>query len=118
MGSSHMAHCKCGFEEEITVGGGRHNFHKVSLFPHYCANCGLVQANIAKTEAKGIVPPCPKCGNNDLHEYGTKTVCVPVAGNAVAIDWGTYHAMEQGNLCPACRQMTLVFDRMPSVLFD
>ncbi len=93
-------------------------FRKVSYFPHYCENCGLVEVNIAKSEAKGIVPPCPKCGNNDLHEYGTATACVPVVNNQVALDWGTYHAMEKGNLCPKCKKMTLVFDRMPSILFD
>ena len=92
VGSTHKAHCKCGFETEVIVGGGMYDFHKVSYFPHYCENCGLVAVNIAKSEAKGIVPTCPECGNSDLQEYGTQTACVPVTGNQVALEWGTYHA--------------------------
>lgn len=118
MGSSHRAHCKCGYETEVNVGGGMRDFRTKSYFPHYCATCGLVEVNIAKAEAKGVVPPCPKCGNNDLHEYGTETACEPMYDNHVALQWGTYHAMNKGNLCPACKKMTMVFSSMPTILYD
>jgi hypothetical protein len=118
VGSTHKAHCNCGFEVEVTVGGSRSSFNSESFFPHYCENCGLVEADIAKAEAKGEVPPCPKCGSNDLHEYGTETVSESRYDNDVALQWGAYHAMEKGNLCPVCKKMTLIFDRMASILFD
>ncbi len=117
MGSRHRAHCACGFNTEVTVGGNKQHFRSKSYFPHYCENCGLVEANIAKAEGKGEVPPCPKCGSNDLHEYGTETVYEPMYDNNVALQWGSYHAMVKGNLCPSCKKMTLIFESSPSILF-
>ena len=114
----HKAHCKCGYEATVTVGGGMYDFHKVSYFPHYCENCGLVEVNIAKSEAKGIVPPCPKCGNNDLYEYGKPPVSGPVEGSELALEWDDYQATESGNLCPVCKRMTMVIDRSATILFD
>jgi predicted RNA-binding Zn-ribbon protein involved in translation (DUF1610 family) len=118
MGSSHLAHCTCGYETEVNVGGGMRDFRTESYFPHYCVTCGLVEVNIAKSDDTGVAPLCPKCGSSGIHEYGTKAVALPIEKNRVALEWDPHQAMEKGNLCPACKQMTLVFDCMPSILSD
>jgi hypothetical protein len=38
--------------------------------------------------------------------------------NQRALQWGQWEANKYDNLCPECKQMTLVFDAMPSVMFD
>ena len=93
-------------------------FRSEAYFPHYCKNCGLVEANIAKAERTGKGPLCPKCGSKAILQYGKEGTCLPVEDNDVAFTWYSYQAMEYGNLCPSCKEMTLVFDRIPSVLFD
>jgi hypothetical protein len=116
MGSTCTASCKCGFEKEVTIGGSMEGFGKVSYFPHYCENCGLVQVNIAK--GRRGKRACPTCKNPKLHEYGSDTVSTPIEGDWVALTWGEYQANEHGNLCPACKKMTLVFDRFSGIRFD
>lgn len=166
MGSTHRTHCECGFENEVTVGGGRRTFLEDSKFPFYCATCGIVSVNIAKL-APGDTPPCPKCGGPDICQYGKsptsirfieppppgfmshvanqlaewaakigiklpfgrvrevkpkRTTRMPVTtvadGNSKAFEWGDYKAFALDNLCPSCGKMTLIFERMPSLMFD
>jgi hypothetical protein len=146
LGSTYRAHCKCGFEAEVTVGGGRHTFLEQSYFPYHCADCGLVSVNIAKM-VQGPLPPCPNCHSPEFYPYGTSPVSIPipkptrwslatewvadrlglepgkasgtsVRSNRRAFQWGDWEANVYDNLCPACKQMTLVFDSMPLVMFD
>ena len=141
MGSSHQAHCECGFKTNVTVGGGRRTFQEDSQFPYYCASCGIVSVNIAKLKI-GDQPPCPKCESPEVHQYGLSPVSIPIVKpppasrwdaakqwitkrqpeqevrvNRMALQWGEWEANEMDNLCPACLRMTLVFDQ-PSVMFD
>jgi hypothetical protein len=164
MGSTHRAHCICGFQAEVTVGGGGRTFDDESKFPYLCETCGLVSVNIAKL-VPGDSPPCPKCGGSNVCQYGKSPVSIPYIElpppgfmslfanqlaewasrvgiklpfgtvretrkptrrqvttsadkNCKAFQWGEYTAFSQDNRCPACHQMTLIFERMPSVLFD
>ena len=156
MGSTHQAHCKCGFKTEVTVGGSRATFLETSEFPYYCANCGIVSVNIAKLKT-GDNPPCPTCNGAEIHQYGLPPVSIPLpppkptprpkaqglfaflfgrkpvqappAPDAVAtpptlvrenrgtLQWDGYEANEFENLCPACKQMTMVFSTA-AVMFD
>lgn len=141
MGSSHRAHCQCGFDTNVTVGGGKYTFKEDSQFPYYCGSCGIVSVNIAKLKIDDQ-PPCPKCGGADVHQYGKHPVSIPVAEpqpasrwdatkkwltnyptaptvsvNRRALQWGAWETNELDNLCPACKKMTLVFS-VVSVMFD
>lgn len=69
MGSTHRAHCECGFNAEVTVGGGR-TFKEESKFPYHCASCGIVSVNIAKL-VPGESALCPKCGGSDIYHYAS-----------------------------------------------
>jgi hypothetical protein len=121
MGSIHKVSCKCGFEEDVTIGGGMKIFNQYSLFPHYCKNCGLVQVNIA--ENPGYQPACPKCMNPNIPEYGSHELQDPGttdsdgANQSVRL-WGDYGMQGKGNLCPVCKDFSLPMNSMPEILFD
>ena len=116
MGSVHTAYCKCSFDQEVTVGGTMTGFGKSSSFPHYCAACGLVEVNIATR--KGQKRACPTCKSTDVKAYGSAELSTSIKDNYQSLVWGDNVAMEFGNFCPRCEKMSLVFDRMPSILFD
>ena len=116
MGTVHAAHCKCGFEQEVSVGGSMAGFSKYSSFPHYCVACGLVAVNIATK--KGQKRACPKCKTTEVKAYGSAELSLPVANNYQALVWGDNVVMEFGNFCPHCKEMSLIFEGMPSILFD
>lgn len=121
MGSIHKFSCKCGFEEDVTIGGGMRNFNQQSFFPHYCENCGLVEVNIAKDP--GYQPACPKCMNPNIPEYGSHELQDPVNTDSDGTNhsvrlWGDYGMQEKGNLCPVCKHFTLLMKSMPEILFD
>jgi hypothetical protein len=75
MGSSHRAHCQCGFATNVTVGGGKYTFKEDSQFPYYCGSCGIVSVNIAKLKIDDQ-PHCPKCGGAEVHQYGKAPVSI------------------------------------------
>jgi hypothetical protein len=112
MGSIHETSCECGFRADVTVGGGMSDFWTNAPFPFYCKRCGLIGANTAK---KPIV--CPTCASSDIHQYGKPPISVidpsahPVRQNS------SFMAHANGNLCPACKKMTLVFDAA-KLMFD
>lgn len=53
-----------------------------------------------------------------LNGRTTNTSTGAVEPNRSAFQWDGYAANMLDNRCPACKQMTLVFDPMPLVLFD
>ena len=116
MGSIHTASCKCGYEKEVTIGGSMSDFNTVSYFPHYCQNCGLIEVNIAI--GRRGKRACPICKNPKIQEYGHGKVSTLIKRGELALQWWEYKANEHGNLCPACKKMTLVFDRVAGVHFD
>ena len=81
------------------------DFRTNSPFPFYCKSCGLVLANTAK---KPIV--CPTCASNDIHQYGSPPISVVDPYAHPVLQTFSYKAYAKGNLCPACKHMTLVFD--------
>jgi len=112
MGTKHTANCECGFEQEVTVGGGRLNFHSFAPFPYYCECCGLVCVN-----TKAPKPVCPTCGGSDVQIYGTPPISLPIDDEVpVLMNWPS-GVNKEGNLCPACKKMTLIFHH-PHALFD
>lgn len=166
MGSTHRVHCECGFDTQVTVGGGGRTFMEDSKFPFHCATCGIVSVNIAKLASEDS-PPCPRCSGSDMCQCGKSPASIPFVeppppsfwsllvnqlaewaskvgiklpfgrirkvnperpltgrvttaadGNRLAFHWGDYEAFALDNRCPACRQMTLIFESMPSVMFD
>lgn len=104
MGSSHKAHCPCGYEKNVYVGGNRANYLTDSPFPFYCNECGLISQNICVEDFV-----CKYCGNKDIKAYGTVGVSLPCV-QFPTLQWGNYKACKKGNLCPQCKQMTLEFD--------
>ena len=130
MGAEHKATCKCGFEKTIHVGGMMSGIQEDSRFPFYCQRCGLVEANIAKFRGKSIAEPlsikqdeaqstptCPHCGNAHIDQYGKPPASVPTKKQTKTLQaWG-FHANGEGNLCPACKNMTLVFHHA-GILYD
>ena len=93
-------------------------FSENSTFPYYCQHCGLVGANIAKliTQSVSSTPSntnkatCPKCGNTNIDQYGKPPASIPSNKKEFPAlqAWG-FKANGRGNLCPACKQMTLDF---------
>lgn len=131
MASEHKATCKCGFEKMINVGGLMSGFHQDSRFPFYCQHCGLVEANIANFVNNSMSDPssiaqdkilsattCPHCGNTCIDQYGKPPASIPSKNKQTPTlqAWG-FRANKEGNLCPACKEMTLVFHHA-NVLFD
>ena len=125
MGAVHSAFCKCGFTKEVTVGGSRQTFRLNSLFPFQCKNCGIVEVNTANLNNECFVTPCPLCGDPEATQYGSPTskwggikLGKKSATAQTALQWGSRKAPATGNLCPECKQMTLQFSSMPSIMFD
>jgi len=114
MGSKHSAYCGCGFKTEVFVGGSRQG--RDDSFPHYCKTCGIVNVNM--TPRKNQKKSCPKCKSTDVALYGTHEMSAFIGENYTALQYYSYIAKEFGNYCPKCHKMTLVFDPIPSVIFD
>jgi len=105
MGSVHMASCECGFRTSVRVGGGMRSFQTNAPFPFYCKRCGLVGAN---TAMKPVV--CPTCASSDIQQYGKPPISVIDPHAHAVLQNFSFEAFAEGNLCPACKKMTLVFD--------
>lgn len=125
MGAVHSAFCKCGFTKEVTVGGSRQTFRSNSLFPFHCKNCGIVEVNITSLKNDCFVTPCPLCGDPEATQYGAPTskwLGIKLGKKPkeaqTALQWGNREAPATGNFCPECKQMTLQFSSMPSIMFD
>ena len=130
MASVHKAICPCGYNVNIGVGGTMSNYRDYSTFPFYCQQCGLVSANIAAWIGQKIpaasstglgkdsnLPNCPKCGNKNIDQYGVPPASTPPGESRVAMQAWNFKTYTNGNLCPACKQMTLVF-RSAHILAD
>lgn len=102
MGSHHRAICPCGFESSVRVGGNRSTYLEKSYFPFYCRDHGLISVNyIGPIE-------CTFCQSKDIHQYGKEPISIEEER------WPTlqsfdYKAYSKGNLCPVCKQYTMVF---------
>jgi hypothetical protein len=112
MASKNRAHCVCGYEKMIQVGGIRLSFRDFSTFPHFCKSCGLVDANVAKKPVY-----CPECQSTDITAYGTETLANYTQSGNSTIQHFLYRAQHNGNFCPHCKEFTLIFEAA-SVLFD
>ena len=114
MGSFHTAHCPCGFKGGVSVGGNRATYMTDSVFPFYCEKDGLISVNFREEPYK-----CTWCKSTDIKHYGVPPVSLPPEGER---PWPTlqawdFKAYREGNLCPKCKQMTLVFGGA-EMLFD
>ena len=136
MGLSTVAKCRCGYSCWAVFGGPRNACQDRIKFPHYCAQCGLVNANPYKKDAE-----CPQCQSADIHRYGVETSHKPIyilgircrfleRTNRAWYDSVTnpvgdtrfqhceFSVTEGDHCCPACRAMTLRFDDQSIVFFD
>jgi ssDNA-binding Zn-finger/Zn-ribbon topoisomerase 1 len=125
MGAVHSAFCKCGFTKEVTVGGSRQTFRSHSLFPFHCNNCGIVEVNAANLKNDCFVTTCPSCGDPNATQYGAPTswwggikLGKKPEEDQTALQWASREAPATENLCPECKQMTMQFSSMPSIMFD
>jgi hypothetical protein len=114
MAAIHAAKCPCGFQRSVSSGGIRATFQTLSNFPFYCVKCGLVSVNV---HAEKIA--CPQCDSSDINQYGLPPISLGKLSEKdyPVVQCFRYGAYSTGNLCPACKQMTLVFEP-PGAIFD
>jgi hypothetical protein len=112
MGSQHKAHCPCGYENTVYVGGVRRTFLEKSKYPHYCNNCGLVEVNVCKTPLE-----CPSCKSSSILPYGHKKISKYKKKETLVLQLWENSAQMDGNLCPRCKEYTLKFEH-PEIVFD
>lgn len=111
MGAIVRAVCRCGFEREMSLGGGMANFTTHCSFPLYCGRCkALFEGNMLR---KRIV--CPNCKKaRDVVPYDDDRICrrkgEPVFGYATEQKLGRRLVLTDGEyLCPQCGRFTLSF---------
>ncbi len=105
MTTTFRVQCDCGFRRLASVGGTRENYLVESYFPFYCETCGLVDVNV---RAKEIF--CPDCNSKNVKQYGKPPISLEGENSSAVRDF-EYSAPHKGNLCPACKKMTLEFGR-------
>ena len=114
MGSIHSANCKCGFKASFSIGGDRATFKTRCFFPFYCETCGLVSVNI---HARSLF--CPQCKSKVVMPYGQPPISLVQKSDQFSptIQAFRHEANLNGNFCPSCKKMDLVFSS-PDVMFD
>ena len=136
MGQSTTARCRCGYACRAVFGGTRNATGDQLNFPHYCSECGVVNANPYRQHSE-----CPKCRLVPLHRYGVKASHRPVLILGIHLrfltrrnrdwnrlvtnpigdirfQWDEFSVTEGDHRCPACGDMTLRFDDMSDSFFD
>lgn len=136
MGQSTTANCQCGYTSQAVFGGPRKAQLDQLMFPHYCEQCGVVNASPYKKH-----PKCPNCYSSPLHRYGVETSTRPVYILGVrlrflertTLAWDKLNTTPIGDVrfqlseftltegnhrCPECREMTLRFDVTSVTFFD
>lgn len=135
MGTLTSMNCPCGFLKEVKYGSGMAAGSE-AVFPHFCAECGLVSASINMQN-----PPCPKCGSHEIIMYGERRVLGAIAamfadhqqdkcdtwahdprvtqpqGDPV-FDWNDCRITEGWHLCPSCRKFEMVTGTRFIAYFD
>ena len=104
MGSSVIASCPCGVDEQIMIGGGMMNHETCCLFPCSCDSCNsLVEENILSEKLR-----CPKCKASDLIPY-TDPRLEGEKGEHEVVQWGDHSLTNGAYKCPKCKKPTLSF---------
>jgi hypothetical protein len=104
MGSHHQAICPCGFETSVSVGGNQATYIHTSYFPFYCKEHGLISVNY-----RGAIE-CTFCGSKDIQQYGEEPISIKTDERWPTLQSFDYKAYSKGNLCPECKQFTMVFE--------
>jgi hypothetical protein len=111
MGSLLKAHCKCGYESKMAVGGGMTSFKTYCGFPVYCRSCKtLFQANLYGEEVR-----CPTCKGSQVAPYDDESMCEKsgkrVFSWSAAEKLGRKLILTDGNyLCPECSNFSMHFE--------
>lgn len=136
LGQSTTAKCRCGYTCRAVFGGARNATPDRVRFPHYCAQCGVVNANPYRKHSE-----CPECHSAPIHRYGVEVSQkqVHVFGvrlrflertsrdwdgsltnpiGQVRFQWAEFSVTGSEHLCPACEEMTLLFDDQSDCFFD
>jgi hypothetical protein len=111
VGSLVKAHCRCGYERKLAVGGGMTSHETLCSFPVYCPPCkALFQANLFAEEIR-----CPTCKGLQVAPYDDESMCEK-RGNRV-FSWsaakrlGRTLILTDGNyLCPECNDFSMHFE--------
>ncbi len=136
LGQSTTAKCRCGYTCRAVFGGTRNATLGEMTFPHYCSECGVVNATPFRKQSE-----CPRCRSAPLHRYGVeakrrpvyilgfrfgllertrrewdKLVTNPIGD--IRFEWAAFSVTEGDHRCPACQEMTLRFDDMSDSFFD
>lgn len=118
MGTMVAASCKCGFRQDIVVGGGMDDYTTTCWFPCLCENCNhIVQVNMHEEQIL-----CPECGKTGPIPYSDPRL-IGIPGTRREASWYLDLTSERElvltngyYLCPSCRQFELQF--MSSGCFD
>ncbi|WP_430464084.1 helix-turn-helix domain-containing protein [Tabrizicola sp.] len=136
VGCSTTASCRCGYTCRAVFGGTRNATTEQMRFPHYCAQCGVVNTNPHRENSL-----CPQCRSVPLHRYGVEASYKPVYIFGIRLrflerttrDWdklatnpigearfryNQFSVTEGDHRCPGCGEMTLRFDDMRDSFFD
>ena len=112
MGSITRAHCPCGYERQMFLGGGMQSFATPCNFPLFCVRCGILfEANLFEGP-----PACPQCGEAAI-PYDDPRTCAR-RGNTV-FSWNARDALgreltltDGEYICPQCGNTSLSFAAM------
>jgi hypothetical protein len=112
MGSTVLAKCECGSEQQLLIGGGKASFGKVCLFPCLCPECKrIVGVNLLDKPAS-----CPDCHGKEVVPYDDEELCEQRGEETVA-SWSLREQPERdvvltdGNYyCPTCDSFRLRFE--------
>lgn len=104
MGNIRSVKCSCGFQKAITIGAFKAEHLLKSKFPFYCSDCGLVEVNVKNNPLL-----CPVCKSSQIQAYGKPPISL-TQESCATVQCGEYATPVEGNLCPKCNKMTLVFE--------
>ena len=136
MGQTTTANCRCGYTCRAVFGGTRNATIEQMRFPHYCTQCGVVNASPYRRHSA-----CPQCHSAQLHRYGVAESqgSVSIFGirlrflertsrdwdrlatnpiGEVRFQWNEFSVTKGDHRCPGCGEMTLRFDDMSDSFFD
>ncbi len=128
MGSNVRAICKCGVDNEISIGGGMLTFKYIAYFPCLCEDCkDVVEVNLLGNRYKSQTQEefergderleiplkdrkftCPKCHGGNVIPYSDSRL-FGIIGDEEVIRWGSEILTNGTYKCPKCDNKTLRF---------
>ena len=104
MGTQVKGICKCGHEQDSSVGGGKQNYKKVDYFPYLCVLCSeIITCNLKDKKRE-----CLNCNSKGLVPYNDNSLIGEIGSTKIAQSFDNY-LTDGFYKCPKCRKMRLRF---------